>query len=403
MATVTRTIQNVLLVLAGLCAGLLLGEITVRLLLPEQGRVIRLHRYVESERGKFTRYDEALGWAGLEDAEADFEWADTRHHVVQNRYGFRGTAYDQARSARRRIVVLGDSFVWGFGVEDRDLFTARMEREARSPLEVVNLGVSGYGTDQKLLLWQAMGRRWSPSEVLLVVSFENDLVDNWYPVRYGYAKPLFKLAANGRLILTNTPVPRRSGAWAEPAQQVRARGSEWFDALTSRSVFANLVVNLSLRSTAVRRFLESRQLIPPRSEGAIEDQHLYRTVVGGETARAWELLFAIIARLQDDVSRSGARLSVAVVPSMLQVYPELWDSFIRRFPPPPGVQLDRDMPQKRIAAFCGSRGIISIDLLAGLREAGRSNPHLYYPVNRHWTANGHAVVARAVLQALGER
>src|SRR5512138_1950491 len=121
MATARRTIQNLLLLLAGIFAGLLIGELAARLLLPDQARVIRLHRFAESERGKFSRYDEALGWDGLADAAADFEWVDTRHHVTQNHYGYRGTAYDHGRGPARRIVVLGDSFVWGFGVGDRDL------------------------------------------------------------------------------------------------------------------------------------------------------------------------------------------------------------------------------------------------------------------------------------------
>ena len=93
---------------------LLIAEGAVRIIFHGYTPVLRLYQRVESERGKFTRYDPILGWVGKKDVEDDFEWVDSRHHVKQNSYGFRGKSYDFARSKAKRIAVLGDSFVWGF-------------------------------------------------------------------------------------------------------------------------------------------------------------------------------------------------------------------------------------------------------------------------------------------------
>ena len=42
-----------------------------------------------------------------------------------------------------------------------------------------------------------------------------------------------------------------------------------------------------------------------------------------------------------------------------------------------------------------------MDLLPGLREAGASNPYPYYPINLHWTADGHDAAAGILLREMG--
>ena len=62
----------------------------------------------------------------------------------------------------QHIVVLGDSLVWGFGVEEHELFTHVLEEKLRPGARVINLGVSGYSTDQELLLYRDRGRKYDP-------------------------------------------------------------------------------------------------------------------------------------------------------------------------------------------------------------------------------------------------
>lgn len=109
--------------------GLLITEGAVRIIFSDYTPVLRLYRYIDSERGKFTRYDSMLGWVGKKNTDDDFEWADTRHHVSQNQYGFRDRGLEFKRGSARRMVVLGDSFVWGFGVENEEIFTSLLEEK----------------------------------------------------------------------------------------------------------------------------------------------------------------------------------------------------------------------------------------------------------------------------------
>jgi GDSL-like Lipase/Acylhydrolase family len=116
------------------------------------------------------------------------------------------SAIPHGQRTKPRILFLGDSFVWGYDVEASARFTDLLARR-RPDREVLNLGVSGYGTDQEFLLLQRFFERYQPDLVFLIVSQQNDLIDNSINLNYGgYYKPYF-VVGDG-LELRGVPVPR---------------------------------------------------------------------------------------------------------------------------------------------------------------------------------------------------
>ena len=384
------------LVLGGLAAGWLIGEGALRWAFPGYRDRFRTYTLVESERGKFARYDALLGWSGRENAVGTFEWLDCRHEVRQNRFGWRGPAYEPDQPKASRLVVLGDSFVWGFGVEEDQIFTRLLERRSRVPLEVVNMGVSGYGTDQELLAFRSSGSRWRPDRVVLAVTLYTDLYDNVFAERDGYPKPRFLLGSARGLELTNVPVPTRK-RWDAPGLAVRHSVARAAADLASRSAVLSLILEAASRYPKVRVAFEQQDILPPRLGGYDWEYHLYRSVLEEREAAAWTLLVALIRQLRDEVEAQGARFVVFLVPSVVQVYPELWRTFSQR---PDGQALDADLPQRLVTERLSALGITVIDPLPALRAAGRSNDQLYFPVNRHWTAAGHEVAATVLQEGL---
>ena len=66
-----------------------------------------------------------------------------------NADGFRGRALpDDAGTGAMRVVVLGDSFPWGWGVEEEEAYPQVLEGLLGPGAKVYNLGVPGYSTDQ---------------------------------------------------------------------------------------------------------------------------------------------------------------------------------------------------------------------------------------------------------------
>jgi len=382
----------------GLAAGLLLAEGLARLLLPAAAGSVRMNRWPESERGKFCRYHPSLGWEGLPSVSADHAWADFRCRVTQNASGFRGPDIPLERSPGRRVVVLGDSFVWGFGAGDGSLFTDRLARRSKGALEVVNLGVSGYGTDQEYLLWRSRGRLWKPDEVWVFVTPVTDLADVAASRRYGYEKPRFDFDAKGRYRIVNHPVPRvppdeRAHEYAgepppEPVRRLIAR-SDLFCALLSAAA----------RSSVLREALERRAWLPRMRPGHAWEPPLYRDPTDPDLVPLWSALSGLLSLLAEDVRRSGAKLTIAAVPSPVQVAPRLWRRFLDEAPPlPDGARYDKEAPTRILSAIAAGVGADFVDLAPGLRARGGAS--LYYPVNLHWTEDGHRAVADILSESL---
>jgi hypothetical protein len=356
---------------------------------------LRVYDYVESERGKFCQYDDAIGWIGKANAHDDFQ-------VRHNPYGFRGPAYETARSAEPRFAVLGDSFVWGFGVEEQDIFTSVMERESARPIEVVNLGVSGYGTDQELLLWERTGRLWRPDHLLLLVTLANDLDEILVPVAHDYAKPVFRAARGGGLAIENVPVPPRQQGWREPDRETRDEWKLRLPGFLRRSAVVNVAFLASARFPALKRLFDDVDLLPRRR--GERDWALPQYLVPQPPARekAWDLLARILARLKADAARDGADLTVVAIPSIIEAYPEMWEKAAARHSEFAG-HLDPDLPQRTITEICERLNISLVDLLPPLREAARTDGALYFPLNLHWTPDGHRTAAQALLAHFGLR
>ena len=95
--------------------------------------------------------------------------------VRTNSDGFRDDEYPIAKGPRRRIIFLGDSLTFGWGVEQEQTFEHVIEQElnAQAPTEVINLGVGNYNTTQEVHLFIDKGLKYHPDQVV-VFYFIND-------------------------------------------------------------------------------------------------------------------------------------------------------------------------------------------------------------------------------------
>ena len=124
--------------------------------------------------------------------------------VVHNSAGFRDTEF--VDDQRPRILFIGDSNVWGFDAEAHERFTDLLQ-EKYPDWQMINAGVSGFGTDQIYLLLPELLKQYRPAVVLMVVN-KNDRADNLTNFRYGtYYKPYF-IIDNDQLQLRGVPVPK---------------------------------------------------------------------------------------------------------------------------------------------------------------------------------------------------
>lgn len=86
-----------------------------------------------------------------------------------NSDGYRGPPVPIERTPALRIVVLGESATFGFGVPDRESWARRLEatlRQGGAEVEVLNLATTGYTIVQGLELYRGRARRYRPDVVI---------------------------------------------------------------------------------------------------------------------------------------------------------------------------------------------------------------------------------------------
>ncbi len=125
-------------------------------------------------------------------------------HFQTNSRGMRDREYPLEKHGKLRILALGDSVTEGWGVEESETYPKVLESKYLGNVEVWNLGVVGYGTDQELQQLRRVIDSHQPDVVILQFYF-NDLPDNtmerarWWP---HYVKPHFSVQGI-HLVLTN--------------------------------------------------------------------------------------------------------------------------------------------------------------------------------------------------------
>ena len=161
-------------------------------------------------------YDARLGWFPVPDSSRSYYNGIYATVATHNHHGFRDR--DHGAKDRPRLLFLGDSFTWGYGVGDHDRFTDLLERHLPG-WEVFNEGVSGYGTDQELLVLEQTVDDVAPDLVGLIFC-GNDTEDNSTNNRYeGYFKPYF-VEEDGALQLRGVPVPKSINYYAVAHSQL---------------------------------------------------------------------------------------------------------------------------------------------------------------------------------------
>src|SRR2546430_12680607 len=187
---------------------------------------------------------------------------------------------------RKRVLVLGDSYVWGVSASQDDLFTNPSVNGTND--EFINCGVSGYGTDQEYLFYLRTGQKFDVDQVVIVFTPYNDVTNNLASKQYSYLKPYFTLN-NGELVLHNDHV--RNSVVRNVIRRVDRECRVW-----------NLVCD-GLQGLG--------NTILPKKKQKYAEPHV---VVSDADRAGVELTLALMKKLKEAVAARGAELYVVFVP-----------------------------------------------------------------------------------------
>ena len=339
--------------------------------------------------------------------------------VVSSEYGeFQVSVHINARGLRdreigyakppgvTRVLVLGDSFAEALQVPLEVTFAKQLEAElnkAGHPVEVINAGVGGWGTDQEAIFYAIEGFRYQPDLVLLLFFPHNDVLNNHAALEVArlhgaVQKPFFRLEGEN-LVLPTFPFTQSQAAKTAPAPLLSV--GEW---LNQHSALYRFAAPRLRENALMVRLFGSSGLLGVMAVFAAQDPPVplaygvYRLADDPQWQEAWALTAAILRRLAAEVHAHDGRLAVVIIGAPEQIYPERWAATLRRYPQMTAQEYDLDFPNRQIAQILEEAQIPYRDLLPVFRAmASQSdNTPLHFRYDGHWTPAGHRLAAETL-------
>lgn len=308
----------------------------------------------------------APNWSGYFPEEMVEQVGRSQVPIQTNSLGLRGPEVALAKpESLFRILILGDSVTFGWGVRQEDTYASQLAGllallKPGQRFEVINAGVSGYGTWQQLLWLQSVGLQLDPDLVVVQVHL-NDAADNlwggWAWQADGSIAPIDTSRAEGRAV-RNTAGAGRLGFW-----------------LGQHSELYRLV----------RRLATAREATGSGGGASCEDNWNV-----DQQQVCWETTEALLSGLRAVAAQHDALVVLLLSPMHWQVEDGIQD---------PRSWVDNTLYQQKLAAFAGQQGLPVIDPLAALRSAYAGGQDLFLNVG-HPNEAGQRILAQELYSGL---
>lgn len=339
-------------------------------------------------------------------------------YVRINSAGLRDREHSKSKPPNTyRVAVLGDSFAEALQVPLEDTFWHLLETTlAPCPtlrgrgIEVINFGVSNYGTAQELLALRSRVWDYEPDLVVLLFTPANDVRNNSRALDQDELRPYFVLRGDD---LVADMSFRDSAAFR---QKRTVLNRLLYNAINYSRILQ--AINANREAYILRRKVEqeaaNRRL---NQEGA---NHGTSDVGGGTPAElglevavygpppdeqwdeAWRVTEAILAQMSREVREHGARFLVAVGTEGMQVHP---DPLVRQENQRRIGATDLFYPGRRLEHLGGREHFPFLDLAPTFQTSAEHQKmplHGFDPHTSagHWNQGGHRLASELLAQRI---
>lgn len=391
MTTVAHGQTRSLLINGGLVA----GSLVIALVLAEI-----VLRVIGFSAPVLWTYDDVTGSKLLAGAEGWYR-DEGEAFITINRDGLRDREHNRTKPPNTvRIAILGDSMAEALQVPLESTFWSILERQLKScnafgsrDVEVINFGVSGYGTAQELLIYQHRAAAYSPDVTVLAFYAGNDVRNNSKELEPFKLRPFFSLQ-DGRLVLDNSFLSNR-------------------EYLSFKSNFDKRKVYFGLRIFQLIRKLKFvlEQWQAAGQAGAArdtniepgQDDNVFLAPTANAWKEAWQLTERLIVAIRDEVVAGGGRFLVVSIPIGIQAHPnpEVRNQFMRT------LQVDDFWyPERRIRGFAEREKVDTITLGRTFQTYAEDNRVYLYGFKNtrlgtgHLNENGHRLIGESIAKHL---
>lgn len=296
--------------------------------------------------------------------------------VKTNSLGYRDNEFS---NNPKRILVLGDSFVFGWGVENNEVFTEKLEEKIDH--EVINAGfASGKTPDESYLFLKRKGLLLKPDIVILAISITDDLYDiehhEWITVNNlpVIIKDPDHYIDNGHFLVK------------KDALKLIVR-LDWF-------LMKHLHSHIYFRKKA--GFLY--QMLSYKIEG-IEAKCVFCEEFWIAKEDSWKKLKRLLIADKKMLDENNIKFYLLIIPRREQIYDNYWETYLKGLN---SININRERTQQEITTFANENDIDVIKILPSFRNYSKTpnSKMLYFPKDVHWNKEGHKLVAEIIYEKL---
>lgn len=310
---------------------------------------------------------------GIETRFVSAEW-DTEVDI--DSLGLRDEEVGPKPEGTTRIVVLGDSYTFGYGVEAEEAFPSVLEElcaERAWSVDVVNAGIPSYSPTLEYLLLRERWDDLDPDVVVLALDMSDFQDDLWF-------EDLAVYDASGRLERVRpTPRPGRLRALYKDLLLLRMFRSS-LDRIYARWRRGDELELPQTHDLARNRFALTRDDLTPE-----------------ESEPHWRRTLGWMGKIAELVEGHGARLLVVTYPYGHQVAVDEWETGRQHY----GFARDKVYPAapgERVERWGSAQGVPVLNLFPVFRE--RSDGTFYFAYDGHFTPKAHVLAGTQLFRRL---
>ncbi|MCE9624860.1 MAG: hypothetical protein K8R69_05325 [Deltaproteobacteria bacterium] len=266
-------------------------------------------------------------------------------------------------SDKSRVVVLGDSFVEGYGISEGKRITDLLEKGRG--IEHLNFGTAGsFGPAQYYLLYKTLAKKFSHDEVIIALYPKNDFSDDDYEIwkDTGRYRPFFVGEYPNYRLIYSAKQPQ--GDAPSLGRSVRGLLREFTNTYNVYTYLKSLIL------------YGSKEVQSRRNGSAYSGFYDF-------TDEGWNRMRYALEEIFEEAA--GKKITVVLIPG-----PQDIERYGKESGPTPLA--------KNIAALGQAHGVNVVDLLPAFGQSGTDWKKYYnYPCDRHLSEFGSALAAQVLL------
>ena len=376
------------LVLVSLAIGLVFLEISLRVVCPQKTLPqLKINYPAMFSESDYLPYRLRPGYTGrLRTPEFDTT-------IRINSLGFRDKEFARTKKGQYRILFLGDSFTFGWGVEAEESYPKLTEKILQNahpprPVETINAGFACcYSPDTYYLYLKKEGVTLDPD--LIVVGF---YIGNDIDFPGAFEDAWSEVDTNGLPLKIEHRFTQVVDHYWEPRNLLfRYR----VPVIRNSHVFQGIVEAIGLLDRKVSAlFPHAPEPVPEagRSDAAPVSNPIpydYRKEYLPRTEFVFKRVQQLFLGMKREADKHSIPILVVMIPEKIQLERD----------PFPGLDADLEKPQRLFSRFFQENGIAYLDLLPYFRERADKEV-FYFKRDEHFNVSGHKLAASLIAQWL---